>query len=147
MKSDRHIALRILVQGATPLALLLGIFIAGPTGFGLGGPIAAGLMISVAIGLFALVFGFPALARAAPLWAMTLLIGLALAAALAAVLIPPEAAAVALERLGVGADEARAAIIAQAFGIAAGALIVGAALVMLQAIGARAQPLTLEDAR
>lgn len=145
MTADRHIALRILVQAATPLALLIALSVAAPMGFGLGGPIAAGLMISLAIGLYALVFGFPALAKAAPPWILALLIAGAMAVMVGTALAPPASVLALLARFGESGEAPRAAIVAQAFGIAAVTAIVSASVLMLQAVGARAQPLVMED--
>ncbi len=77
---------------------------------------------------------------------LTFLIGLASAAfLLAVVLASPQQAQAWLVRLGLASEIAPAALAAQAFGVAAVACIVSAGVLMLQAIGARAQPLSIED--
>lgn len=145
MTSDRHVVLRILAQAATPLTFLIGLASAAPMGFGLGGPVAAGLMICLGAGVYGLVFGFPALAKAAPPWAMGVMLAGAAAFLLAVVLASPQQSQAWLVRLGLASEIAPAALAAQAFGVAAVACIVSAGVLMLQAIGARAQPLSIED--
>lgn len=136
----------MLAQAAVPLAFLLGLASGSPIGFGLGGPIAAALMMSLGAGVYALVFGFPALAKAAPPWAMGLFLTGALALALGIVLASPEQVGATFSGFGKSAELSPAARAAQAFAMAAAAVIVSACVLMLQAIGARAQPLPIEDA-
>lgn len=145
MTSDRHIALRLLAQALIPLAVLVGIAIASPLGFGQGGPIAAALMICLGLGLYALMFGFAALADAIPDWLIAAMIVASVLIMLAIVLARPEDMAVFAQRFGHSARDAPAAFAAQMFGSAAMLAILGAGLAMLQAIGGRAQPLPMED--
>lgn len=146
MISDRHVVLRILSQAAVPLAFLLGLAGASQMGFGLGGPIAAALMISLGMGVYGLVFGFPALAKALPPWAMTLFLAGALLGVLVISLASPGQVSASFSRIGFSADAAPIARTAQAIGMAAAAAILCACVLMLQAIGARAQPLAVMDA-
>lgn len=145
MTSDRHIVLRLLAQAVIPLAVLVGIAMASPLGFGQGGPIAAALMICLGAGLYALVFGFAALADAIPGWLIALVITASLCVMLACVLARPEDFVAFARQLGLSEGGAPAAFAAQMFGSAAMLAILGAGLAMLQAIGGRAQPLLLED--
>lgn len=145
MTSDRHIALRLLAQAAIPLAVLVGIAMTSPMGFGQGGPIASALMICLGAGLYALVFGFAALADAIPGWLIWVVITASVWAMLACVLAQPEDMAAWARQFGLSDEDKPAAFAAQVFGSAAMIAILGAGLVMLQAIGGRAQPLLLED--
>jgi len=143
MMRDRHAVLRIATQALVPVLLLAGAVSLARMGQGLGGPAAAGLIVAAALALYALVFGFSALARALPPLAMRLLAGLALALLLGASLIGPQD----LEAwLGSAASPLRLRhALAEAAGAALALLVTCALAAMLQAIGARARPLEREE--
>ncbi len=66
MKDDPHIILRITAKIFIPLILLFALYIQFHGDLGAGGAFQAGMIVAVALILYALLFGVPAAMRAVP---------------------------------------------------------------------------------
>ena len=59
MKSDHHVILRVITKTLIPVIVLFGLYVQFHGDFGPGGGFQAGVILAVAIILYALVFGVP----------------------------------------------------------------------------------------
>lgn len=144
MIRDRHGVIRLAVNGAAPVVLLLGTLYAARTGAGLGGPVSAAWLLALAAGLHALLFGFDAARRRSPpalVAALAILAWLCVCAGLAANAeivgragLEPPLEGPAARRWG-GLLLGAGAFVA----VAAGAISI------LTAVGARPRPLPIEE--
>ena len=66
MKSDHHVILRVITKTLIPVIVLFGLYVQFHGDFGPGGGFQAGVILAVAIILYALVFGVPSAMRAVP---------------------------------------------------------------------------------
>ena len=66
MKSDHHVILRVITKTLIPVIVLFGLYVQFHGDFGPGGGFQAGVILAVAVILYALVFGVPSAMRAVP---------------------------------------------------------------------------------
>ena len=66
MKSDHHVILRVITKVLIPVIVLYGLYVQFHGDFGPGGGFQAGVILAVAVILYALVFGVPSAMRAVP---------------------------------------------------------------------------------
>ena len=66
MNADHHVILRVVSKGLIPIIILFAFYVQFHGDFGPGGGFQAGVIIAVAVILYALVFGVPAAMRAVP---------------------------------------------------------------------------------
>lgn len=141
MMRDRHAVLRLGAQALTPVLLLSAAMGLARTSGGLGGPVASGLTLATALLLFALVFGFRALARVLPPLVLRALTALGLAMLLAqSVISPPAVEAWLPQAQALSPIEVRRAL-SEAGGGGMALLVACSVLQIAQAIGARVRPL------
>ncbi len=68
MKSDHHMILRVIGKCLIPLILIYGFYVQFHGEVGPGGAFQAGVVLAVALILYALIFGLTATMRAVPPW-------------------------------------------------------------------------------
>ncbi len=66
MNSDHHVILRVISKMLIPVIMLYALYVQFHGDFGPGGGFQAGVIVAVAVILYALVFGVPAAMRAIP---------------------------------------------------------------------------------